>query len=180
MTPDDAIRGAPDHRNRHYQLRLAHARTQRDRSAEVIARHRSTRHHEWHAGPMQARVWVGEWRIGDWGRPIDLGQMVTFLVCNPDPGGISWLGGAIGAHNAATVTHVIADVDTDFTEEIHGRVDAIRAIRVRYPSPRGGSPMAGSGVLTGASRATLMGEPGPDGLTVMGYLIDINTSTDQR
>jgi hypothetical protein len=125
------------------------------------------------------RVWVDEWRIGDWGRPIEVGQLQTFLTYDPEVEHIASLSALIGASLAAAVTDEIADMETDLTRWVRGRVMAIDAISVLYSSPQGSSPVDGNGALVSVQRSTLMGGSDrgadPTGRIVESYLINVET-----
>jgi hypothetical protein len=127
-------------------------------------------------------VWVEEWRIGDWGRPGPrLGDLVDWGLDRPSPEDLDWLTEIIGAEWTETITHEIDDAPPVAAVSLAGRVVAIDQIRAAYPDAHGGSPIPGSGVLQSVSEATLMGDgPGPDGLVIMGYLIDVSDDEDAR
>lgn len=124
---------------------------------------------------MRARVWVEEWRIGDWGPPLRIGDQVSWGLGPFDAESLDGLSEIFGRAACGSITHEIDDLSEVAAASVAGRVLAIDELRVAYPSPRGGSPIAGSGVLKSVSAATLMGDgPGPDGLVIMGFLIDVS------
>jgi hypothetical protein len=123
---------------------------------------------------MRARVWVEEWRIGDWGPPLRLGDRVSWGLVRFDAESLDRLSEIIRPAACGSITHEIVDLSEVAAASVDGPILAIDELRVAYPSPRGGSPIAGSGVLKSVSAATLMGDgPGPGGLVIMGFLIDV-------
>jgi len=122
---------------------------------------------------VDARVVVEEWRLGDWRTVIHVGDRVHFLafLCDADRReGRRDLLGVL----ADTITHDIADMETELTVDLHGRVDAIRAVYATFSTRTGGTTIPGSGHLEPLQEASpITGDLRFDEGVIIADLIDL-------
>lgn len=127
---------------------------------------------------MGLRVWVDDWQMQCCGEPFRVGAPVSWTLVAPD---VDWLTDALGADDAATVTHAEEhhgrEVDDPDAVTASGTVTSIRAVYCRY------APYTDDARIHAAEPGSILSvdvesadgwEPRREQLQFTGYLVELD------